>query len=153
MLSIILYGVLLGGVVYSHIVFFPVYLSHLPESAVLTNGEYALHEENFWLLIHPLLVMSLIVALALNWRDTFRRKLIAATLGVYILVLVVSSLYFIPQLGEFRESLRTGGSAVEWMARGSHWQHMSWIRGGTLFVFSIPLLFALTDPKRSDANS
>jgi hypothetical protein len=153
MLSIILYGVLLGGVVYSHIVFFPVYLSHLPESAILTYGEYALHEENFWLLIHPLLVMSLIVSLAINWREALRRKLIAVTLGVYVLVLVVSSLYFIPRLGEFRESFGKGGSAAEWMARGSHWQHMSWIRGGTLFVFSIPLLFALTHPKRSDGNS
>jgi hypothetical protein len=151
MLSVVLYGVLLGGVVYSHIVFFPVYLSHLPESAVLTNGEYALHEENFWLLIHPLLVLSLIASLSLNWRDIFRRKLVAMTLAVYVIVLIVSTVYFIPQLAEFRGSLQTGGSTAEWIARGAHWQHMSWIRGGVLFIFSIPLLLALAG--RNDGNS
>jgi hypothetical protein len=54
MVSILLMGTLLGGIVYSHIVYFPVYLSALTDSSVLVNGPYALHEERFWLLIHPL---------------------------------------------------------------------------------------------------
>ena len=36
-IAIILWGVLLGGVVYSHIVYFPVFLSNLPDSAVLVK--------------------------------------------------------------------------------------------------------------------
>jgi hypothetical protein len=144
MVAIVLYGVLLGGVVYSHIVFFPVYLGHLPDSASLTNGPYALHEENFWLLIHPMLLTSLVVAIFVNWRDTYRRWRIAITLGVYVVVLAVSSLWFIPQLGEFRESPRSTKTAEEWSAQGERWQHMSWVRGSTLFLASIPLLLALT---------
>ena|ERR1043166_664527 len=147
MLSIVLYGVLLGGIVYAHVVYFPVYLSHLPESAALVNGDYALHEENFWTLIHPLLVLSLVVSLAMNWRVRFRRKMIAITLGVYVVIIIVSAVYFIPQLGEFRDSPRSNISTTEWQERGEHWQHMSWIRGGTLFVFAVPLLLALTKPK------
>ena len=42
-LSIILWGVLIGGVVYSHMVYFPVYLSDLPDSSILVTGKYALH--------------------------------------------------------------------------------------------------------------
>lgn len=152
MFSVILWGVLLGGVVYSHIVYFPVYLSHLPESAVLTNGDYALHEENFWMLLHPLLILSLIVSLATNWRHAFRRKMIAATLTVYAAIIVISMLYFIPQLGEFQASPRSGISTAEWQQRGAHWQHMSWIRGATLFIFSIPLLFGLAKPKHDGAR-
>jgi len=144
MLSVILWGVLLGGVVYSHIVFFPPYLSHLPESAMITNGEYALHDENFWMLIHPVLVLSLIVSLAANWRDPVRRKLIASTLVVYVVVILVSFAYFVPQLAEFHNSPQSGISSAEWIDRGKHWQHMSWIRGATLAVFALPLLFALT---------
>lgn len=152
MLSIILWGVLLGGVVYSHIVYFPVYLSHLPESAVLTNGDYALHEEHFWMLIHPLLILSLIVSLATNWRDAFRRKMIGSTLIVYLIIIVISSIYFIPQLAEFQASPRTGIPAAEWQQRGIHWQRMSWIRGATLFAFSLPLLFALARPRSTDGS-
>src|SRR5260370_6259539 len=69
MLSIILWGTLLGGIAYSHLVYFPVYLSALPDSAVVVNGPYGLHEETFWMLIHPLLILSLVVSLALNWKS------------------------------------------------------------------------------------
>jgi len=55
--TIMLWGVLLGGVVYSHLVFFPVYLGDLPASAVLVNGPHALNEARFWLLIHPLFIL------------------------------------------------------------------------------------------------
>ena len=152
MISVILWGVLLGGIVFAHVVYFPVYLSHLPESAIITNGEYALHEEHFWLFIHPLLVLSLIVSLIANWGDAVRRKLIGSTLGVYVAVIVISALYFIPQLAEFHDSPKSGIPSAEWIERGQHWQHMSWIRGAILFISAIPLLIALARPK-TNANS
>ena len=37
MLSIILWGTLLGGIAYSHLIYFPVYLSALPDSAVVVK--------------------------------------------------------------------------------------------------------------------
>lgn len=152
MVATVLYGVLLGGVVYSHIVFFPVYLSSLPDSAVLTNGQFALHDENFWLLIHPVLLVSLVIALFVNWAHLYRRSRIALTLGIYVLVLVVSATWFVPRLFEFRESARSPVPAEEWRARADQWQHMSWLRGGTLFIFSIPLLLALVKPEDDAAG-
>jgi len=152
MVAIVLYGVLLGGVVYSHVVYFPVYLGHLPDSAVLVNGQFALHEENFWALIHPMLVLALVITLFINWRDKYRRARIALTLAVYVLVLVVSFLWFIPQLGEFKDSPQSSVTADEWHHRGEHWQHMSWLRGGVLFVFSVPLLLALTKREEDAAG-
>ena len=67
MLSVVLWGTLLGGIAYSHLVFFPVYLSALPDSSVVVNGPYGLHEQIFWMTIHPLLILSLVVSLVLNW--------------------------------------------------------------------------------------
>ena len=75
-LSVILWGTLLGGIAYSHIVYFPVYLSALPASSVVVNGTYGLNEATFWLTIHPLLLISLIITLALNWKNRRRLKLI-----------------------------------------------------------------------------
>src|ERR1051326_9287201 len=91
MLSITLWGTLLGGIAYAHLVYFPVYLSALPDSAVLVNGPYGLNEEIFWLIVHPLLVLSLIAALALNWKSKSRRQLIGISLSVYVVVLIVRS--------------------------------------------------------------
>jgi len=145
-LAVILWGTLLGGVAYSHLVYFPVYLSALPDSAVVVNGTYGLNEGIFWVIIHPPLILSLIVALALNWKSRPRRKLILISFGVYFLVLVVSSIYFIPELGAFRHSPESSLSPAEWLARGQRWQRLSWIRGVTMYIGILPLLLALTKP-------
>ena len=76
MLSLVVWGTLLGGIAYSHVVFFPVFLSALPDSAMVVTGPYGLHEEAFWIPIHPAMILSLISALALNWRSRSRRLLI-----------------------------------------------------------------------------
>lgn len=143
-LSIVLWGVLLGGIVYSHIVFFPVYLSALPDSAIVVNGTYGLDEVPFWMLIHPLLILSLIFASVLNWKNKQRRKLILISFAIYIVVLVVSNLFFIPELIAFKQSPESNLSPADWLSRGNRWQHLSWIRGTVCFLGFIPLLTALT---------
>jgi hypothetical protein len=145
-LTIILWATLLGGIVYSHIVFFPVYLSALPESAVLVHGPYALHEERFWLLIHPLLILSLISTLALNWKSKKRRGLISITICIYLLALVVTGLYFVPELRAFSGSPDAVVTRAEWVVRGQRWQYLSWLRGSLMYVAFVPLLLALVEP-------
>lgn len=146
MLSVILWGVLLGGVVYSHLVYFPVFLGSLPDSAILVNGPHALNEGRFWMTIHPLVILSLIASIVLNWRQRVRRKLILITFGLYIAVIVVTSLYFLPELFAFAESPRSNVSPADWLERGNRWQYFSWIRGAVLFICIVPLLFAMITP-------
>ena len=144
MVAITFWGTLLGGIAYSHLVYFPVYLSDLPASAVLVNGPYGLNETIFWVIIHPLLIVSLVAALVLNWNSTSRRKLIAVSFVVYVVVLLVSQFYFIPELVLFRHSPESTLTAAEWLARGRRWQRLSCLRGLTMYLAFIPLLFALT---------
>jgi hypothetical protein len=145
-LAIILWGTLLGGIAYSHLVYFPVYLSALPDSAVVVNGPYGLNEVIFWAIIHPLLILSLIVALALNWKSKSRRRLILISFAIYIVVLVVSQVYFIPELIAFKDSPESSLPPSEWLARGRRWQRLSWLRGAVCYAAFIPLLLALTIP-------
>ena len=152
MVAIILWGTLLGGIAYSHLVYFPVYLSDLPASAVVVNGPYGLNEGIFWLIIHPLLIISLVAALVLNWNSTERRKLIAVSFIVYVVVLLVSQFYFIPELVLFRHSPESTVPATEWLARGRRWQRLSWLRGLTMYLAFVPLLFGLTKPAGESAS-
>ena len=145
-LAVILWGTLLGGIAYSHLVYFPVYLSALPDSAVVVNGPYGLHEGIFWMTIHPLLILSLVVALILNWKSRSRRKLILISFAIYVVVIAISQIYFIPELGAFERSPQSGLSPAEWLARGRRWQRLSWVRGATMYAAILPLLFALTKP-------
>ena len=145
LLTIILWATLLGGIVYSHITFFPVYLSALPDSAVLVHGPYALHDEAFWTLIHPLVILSIILTLLLNWKVKKRRVLIAVSIGIYVFAIVATFLYFVPELRAFLGSPDSTVSRAEWFARGQRWQHLSWLRGAVMYVGFIPLLLALAD--------
>lgn len=147
MVAIIFYGIFIGGIVYAHVVFFPPYLSALPGSAALTNGPYALHDEYFWTLIHPLAILALVVALVLNWKISTRRKLIAMPLVLYVIAIIVTLLYFVPELRAFHASPSSGVSAAEWYARGQRWQHLSWMRGTIMGLAMVPLLLALMTPE------
>jgi Domain of unknown function (DUF1772) len=150
MLAITLWGTLLGGVVYSHLVFFPVYLSALPDSAVLVNGPFGLSEGIFWAIMHPLLIISLVAALVLNWNSRPRRRLIALSFAVYVGILIISLVYFVPELVLFKNSPQSTVPATEWLARGRRWQRLSWVRGLTMYVMFVPLLWALTKPAGAD---
>lgn len=146
LLAVILWGTLLGGIVYSHIVYFPVYLSALPDSAVVVNGTYGLNEVPFWATIHPLLIISLILALALNWKSAPRRKLILISFAIYVVILIISGVYFVPELRAFQSSPESSLSRTEWLVRGQRWQRLSWIRGAVCYAAIVPLLLALTRP-------
>ncbi len=151
-LVVILWGTLLGGIAYSHLVYFPVYLSALPDSAVVVNGPYGLHESIFWMTVHPLLILSLILALVLNWKSRSRRKLILISFAIYFVVLVITQIYFLPELFAFEQSPESNVSPSEWLARGQRWQRLSWIRGAVMYVGILPLLLALTKPAARDAE-
>lgn len=150
MLAIGLWGTLLGGVVYSHLVFFPAYLSDLPASAVVVTGPYGMSEGIFWVIIHPLLLVSLAAALVLNWNSRPRRQLIAISFAVYVVVLLISMFYFVPELVLFRNSAQSTVPPAEWLARGRRWQRLSWLRGLAMYVMYVPLLLALTKPAGAD---
>ena len=144
--AVIFYGILIGAITYSHIAFLPAYLSDLPNSAVVVTGKYGVNEAPFWISIHPLLILSLLTALVLNWQNRAKRKLIALTFGIYFAVLVVIWIYFVPELLSFATSPESTLPAAEWRARGHRWQTLSLIRGAVCFIGFFPLLIALSKP-------
>ena len=138
--AILVWATICGGIVYSHIVWFPPYLSGLPKTAALTN---TIHDEYFWITVHPLAILTLIVALAFNWKLRARRNLILTTIAIYAVAgIAATSIYFVPELMAFRSSAASTVSAAEWYARGQTWQHLSWVRGTFMYLAFIPLLLA-----------
>ena len=152
-IAISLWAIIIGGIVYSHIVFFPPYLSHLPESNKLITGVYGLNEGNFWMFIHPLAFLSTIIALILNWKKNAGKKSILISLAIYTLALIVTAIYFLPGLTAFANSnANTSISLSEWFQRGQTWQHLSWVRGFFMFIGFINLLIALTKSQTQNSK-
>lgn len=138
--AIIVWATILGGIAYSHIVWFPPYLAGLPKTAALTS---TFHDEYFWLTVHPLAIVALIAALALNWKLRQRRNLILTTITIYAVAgIAVTAIYFVPELIAFRNSASSNVGAAEWYVRGQNWQHLSWVRGAFMYLAFIPLLLA-----------
>ncbi len=143
--AITLWATIVGGVVYSHIAYFPSYLSHLPESNNLITGDYGLKDANFWMLVHPLAILSTIATLVLNWKSKTRRKFILIALGIYVLAIIATAVYFVPGLFAFADSTNnTSVTPAEWFHKGQTWQHLSWIRGAFMYVGFLLMVIALT---------
>jgi hypothetical protein len=144
LIATVLWATLIGGIVYSHVVFLPAYLPNLPESTSLVKGPYALVDERFWMMIHPLLIITVTIALILNWKVVDRRNLMLSALGIYLIVLVITFIYFVPELLAFAKSAESGIEKREWVIRGTMWEQLSWIRGAFMFGGFVLLQIALT---------
>jgi uncharacterized membrane protein len=143
MASVIIFGTMFGGGIYAAAVYFPAYLSDLPNSAVVVTGKYGLHEGFFWVPIHLLAILSLIIALATNWKTARRRPLLIGA-GLYVLTMVVTQLYFLPELSNFARSASSNISAADWLVRTRRWQLWNVVRGIVLFVMLVQFLLALS---------
>lgn len=151
-LSICFWAILIGGIAYSNLVYMPPYLGHLPESNSLIRGAFGLHDEDFWMRIHPVVILLLILTLALNWKLKSRRVLIGAGFGIYVLALVVTALYFVPELKAFAAQ-DPAVSSDEWKERGAQWLNLSLVRGCFLFAAFVLLLVALTKNLRREEKA
>ena len=96
--------------------------------------------------INPVLILLLIITLISNGKNKPRRKKILISFVVYAVVLIVSSIYFIPELMNFSKSATSSLPASEWMRRSSNWMTYSIVRGVIMFAAIIPLFGALMKP-------
>ena len=142
--AITFWAMIIGGFAYSHVVYFPVYLTHLPQSDQLINGEYGIHDDIFWKLIHPIAIAVTITALILNWRSGPTRKFILIAISIYVVAIVATATYFVPELLAFANgNTTTNVTSAEWLQRGLTWEHLSWVRGSFMIIGFIMLLIAL----------
>jgi hypothetical protein len=152
--AITIWAIIIGGIMYSHIVYFPPYLSHLPESNKLITGDYGLKDGNFWMFIHPLAIATTIITLVLNWKLKTRRKFILMTFSIYVFAIIATATYFLPALFSFADSNNaTTVTPAEWFQRGQTWQHLSWVRGFFMFIGFLMLLIALTKENTVDVRN
>lgn len=143
LIAVSLWAIIIGGIVYSHVVYFPVYLGDLPASAVLVSGSYALHEENFWMLVHPPTLLFTLVSLALSWRDQVKRRYLLAATLIYFAVIAVTAMYFLPGLRDFANSASDPSmTPAQWDSRGKTWQQLSWVRGVFMYLSFVLMIQA-----------
>ncbi len=142
-LASISFIIVIGGATYEHASIVPVWASAPPASLAMFQGDYALRAANFWIPIHPVTLVLLLAALITNWR-TARRKFILLTLGGYLAVLLLTFLYFVPELISITGSPFGQNVDGELTRRASSWEALSLARLGFLIVLAFSLLLGLS---------
>lgn len=133
----------IGGAVYEHAGVVPVWTKAIPASLSMFQGEYAMTPANFWRAIHPVTMLLFVAALILNWKTPRRFNIIVPIVG-YVLVLVITFAYFVPELIALTQTAYAPTIDSALTARGRTWEFYSLIRLAFLLVLAVILLFGVS---------
>ena len=134
--------IVIGGAVYEHIAVVPRWSVAPPSSLAMFQGPYGLNPAPFWQIIHPITLVFFIAALVANWK-TQRRKLILIAFGGYFLVLVITALYFVPELISITTISFSETVDADLTKRAGQWETLSLVRLTFLIGLAITLLMSL----------
>lgn len=141
-LASITYLIVIGGATYEHLSVVPRWSAAPPASLAMFQGPYGLAPETFWQVIHPVTLLLLLGALTFGWRTPARPYLLASLVG-YVLVLLATALYFVPELLAIIGTPYSPTSDPGLVARAGQWERLSLIRLGVLLILAIVLLAGL----------
>ena len=135
----------IGGATYEHLAVVPVWAKAVPASLSMFQGEYGLAAQNFWIPIHPVTIVLLVVGLVANWRNA-RRGYIIATLTGSLAMLAITAIYFVPELIAITQSDFSSNVDADLTRRADLWESLSLVRLGVLIVLAIVLQLGLIKP-------
>lgn len=150
LLACISYCLIIGAGVYEHLSTWHIAFSEPPRSLMMFQGEYAIRPDAFWRFIHPLTLILLLVTLALNWR-TARRKNILITVVTYVLMIIATFSYFVPELMHIIKTPFADTVDPDLQHRGHLWISLSLVRLTFIFASACVLLHGLTKPDSNPA--
>ena len=137
------FAIIIGGAVYEHLNVVPVWSAAPPVSLSMFQGEYGLKPELFWMIIHPATLLLFALTLVFHWRSA-RRKNLVIVLGSYLLVLVITSIYFVPELIGITTTTVSSVADAALTERAARWEWLSLVRLAFLVVLSMVLFTGLT---------
>lgn len=135
-------SVIVGAAVYEHVAIWPHAYAAIPASLSMFQGTYGLNSQYFWMSVHPVTLLLFALNLWLHWKSE-RRRPILASLGGYILILVITSIYFVPELLQLVDTPFAEIVSPELTERGQLWENLSLVRLLVLIVLSLHLSIGL----------
>lgn len=144
-LASICFVIILGAATYEHVAFIPQWSDAPPSSFSLFHGQYRVEAGYFWMPIHPVTILLMVGALITNWKNPRKKNILTVLIG-YVLILVVTYIYFVPQLLTFMEIPVQDTVDQSLLAKASLWETLSLIRLVFIFGLSYILLSALAKP-------
>lgn len=140
--AVALWGILCGAVVYEHVAIIPVWASNPPESLKMWSGPYRIAPQRFWIVIHHVIIVMILAALATNWNNVARNPVALTGAGYVLAVLVPTAIWFVPRLLRLIDP--DGDTPPDvWRRRSKLWERLSLVRGAIVIALIVPLLVAV----------
>jgi hypothetical protein len=149
-LACLSFAVVIGGAIYEHLTVVPQWSAAPPKSLSMFQGTYRLKAEVFWKMIHPVTLGLFIAALAVSWKNTARKKHLLLSFTGYVIVLVITFAFFVPELIAITTTPYTDTIDTGLAARAFLWESLSLVRLSFLFVLSLVLFLGLTKREAID---
>jgi hypothetical protein len=137
------FTVIIGAAVYEHLAVVPRWTAAPPASLSMFTGEYGLNAGAFWMPIHPITLLLLIATLISSWK-TERRKNVLITLVSYVGILIITAIYFVPELMKITGTPFSDTVDTSLTSRANLWEKLSILRLLMLIVLSTILFLGLT---------
>lgn len=141
-LASIAFITIIGAAIYEHAAVVPMWSAAPPYSLSMFQGEYGLQAGNFWKPVHPVAILLLVAALITSWRLPQRRPLLITFVG-YVLILIITGIYFVPELLSITTSAYSTAVSDDLTSRAKTWEVLSLVRLGALLVLAVVLLNGL----------
>ncbi|MDC8000576.1 hypothetical protein POV26_05980 [Aequorivita todarodis] len=140
-----------GGAIYEHLNIVPQWVKAPPASLAMLQGEYGAKLEVFWMNIHPIALLLFAITSILFWKSP-RRRHILIPFAIYLLVLLITSVYFVPELMAIFETPYATTIDPSLVERAHLWESLSHIRLLFIAIAAVYLPLGLTKPEKKAAE-
>lgn len=137
------FAVVIGAAVYEHVAVVPRWATAPPASLSMFQGKYGLNPTPFWVAIHPVTLLLLTAAIILFWK-TGSRPYLLITFAGYVIVLIITFTFFVPQLIAITNTAFSGEADHALTKRAKLWEALSLVRLFFLIVLAIVGFLGLT---------
>ncbi|MPR34449.1 hypothetical protein [Salmonirosea aquatica] len=150
-LTCLSFAIVIGAGTYEHLAVVPQWSAAPPLSLTMFQGEYGLDAGAFWMLIHPVTLVLFIILLVVHWK-TDRRRAILIPFSGYLVILLATSLYFVPELMEIVGTPLAEAANPSLTARASLWETLSLVRLVLMSLLALTLFSGLTLPDAKQSS-
>ena len=130
-----------GAGLYQHLFDIPKMFA-APAAMTLASNNEVEQAQYFWIPLHILVLVTLILSAIFNWSNPNRRKFVLTALGIYLYISVVS-IYFAHRLTVFAAMSDT----AEFHSQTKQWLALLWHRPILQVICEVILLIGISKPK------
>jgi hypothetical protein len=141
------FSVVIGAAIYEHLAVVPRWAAGPPASLSMFQGDYGLYAQAFWIPIHPITLTLLLLTLIISWKSPRRTNVLTNLIG-YVAILVITSIYFVPELIAITTTPYSDTVDAALTERAEKWEMLSLVRLGFLIILSLILFMGLTRSNR-----